>query len=334
MTDLHLEDKKDDYVKVEKMLVSERDKFYSDILQEYDTYSAQKDKRIELLKKIETINVPKGKSSGVIAFIADETSPASGIGPRDIPAFGDALMHLGHIDILRLIINSPGGDGVTAEKLVDMCRSYCKKFEVIIPNMAKSAATMITLGADSIMMGYCSEIGPIDAQVPIVIDGISRYISAQSFINARKKLLKEFDDAVAQKKDVRAILQQIAGLNAPFIDQCEKYMQFGRDMVGKSLTKYMFKQDVKNPTNLKAKIDKVLSDLSSTETFIVHGRMINAHVAKTDLGLNVIPLAKDSPLWKTVWEFYVRADIGLGGRFGTKRASKMIETKHGLLMAG
>ena len=280
------------------------------------------------------MSIPKGKTVGVIAFIADETSPISGIGPRDIPALGDTLMHLGHVDILRLIINSPGGDGITAEKLVDMCRSYCKKFEVIISNMAKSAATLIALGADSITMGYCSEIGPIDAQVPIVIDGIARYISAQSFINARNKLLKEFDDAVAQNKDTRAILQQIAGLNVPFIDQCEKYMQFGRDMAGKCLAKYMFKQYANNPINLKSKIDKVLSNLSSTETFIVHGRMINSHVAKMDLGLNVVPLAKDNTLWKTVWEYYVRADIGLGGRFGVKRASKMIETKHGLLLAG
>jgi len=250
---------------------SERDKYYTDILQEYDTFASQKSKRISLLEEIGNCKTPKGKKIGVIAFIADESSIHSSISSRDLTAIGSALMSIGQVDILRFILNSPGGDGITAEKIVEMCRSYCKKFEVIIPNMAKSAATMIALGCDEIVMGYCSEIGPIDAQVPIIIDGIPRYISAQSFINAKKKLLNEFEEATKQGKDVRAILQQIATLNIPFIEQCEKYMQFGRDMVGKYLTKYMFKKFSKTKNILDPKIKKVLEDLSSTETFIVHG---------------------------------------------------------------
>ncbi|MFA5974688.1 MAG: hypothetical protein WC859_00805 [Elusimicrobiota bacterium] len=314
------------YEKVETGIQVEKDKYYTDILQEYNTFSSQREKRVALLNTIAKIGKTNNKKVGVIAFIADPASMHSSIDTKDVTAMGSALMSIGHVDVLRLIINSPGGDGVTAEKIVDMCRSYCKKFEVIIPNMAKSAATMIALGSDEITMGYCSEIGPIDAQVPIMVDGIPRMISAQSFINARKSLLKDFQDAVTQQKDVRAILQQIASLNIPFIEQCEKYMQFGRDMVGKYLAKYMFKKDASNKTTLETKINKVLQDLSSTDTFIVHGRMINAHTAKTALGLNVKPLGKDSPDWKAIWEYYVRADIALGITKGSTKPAKMIET--------
>ena len=328
-----MEQKEGEYQKINTSPAPEKEKYYTDILREYDTFASQKEKRVKLLESIEKLNNPANKKVGVIGFIADESGIHSTIGPRDIPAIGNALMSIGHVDILRLILNSPGGDGVTAEKIVEMCRNYCKKFEVIIPNMAKSAATMIALGSDEVVMGYCSELGPIDAQVPIIIDGIPRFISAQSFINARKNLQKQFDDAAQQSKDTRAILQQIATLNIPFIEQCEKYMQFGRDMVGKYLAKYMFKSVAKDKPKLDAKISKVLEDLSSTETFIVHGRMINSHTAKTSLGLNVNSLGKDAPYWKHIWEYYVRADIGLGGIRGAGRSSKMIETKNELLVA-
>jgi ClpP class serine protease len=325
--------KEDAYKKMESGSVSEKDKYYTDILQEYDVFKKQMQERRKLLDDIGKMSVPGNKKAGVVTFIADETGIHSAVSPRDIPAIGSALMAIGHVDILRLILNSPGGDGVTAEKIIEMCRSYCKKFEVIIPYMAKSAATLIALGSDEISMGYCSEIGPIDAQVPIVIDGIARFISAQSFINARINLLRDFDKATAENKDVRAILQQIASLNIPFIEQCAKYMDFSRDMAKKYLEKYMFKKDAKNKALLSSKIERVLQDLSSTEKFIVHGRMINAQVAKHDLGLNVKSLGKEDAYWKKIWEYYVRSDIGLGGRLGTPRASKMIETKTETLVA-
>ena len=43
-----------------------------------------------------------------------------------------------------LMINSSGGNGNAAEKLLMMCRKrFTESFTVIIPNFAKSAATMI-----------------------------------------------------------------------------------------------------------------------------------------------------------------------------------------------
>ena len=47
-------------------------------------------------------------------------------------------------------------------RLVSMIREYCDKFSVLIPYKAHSAATMISLGADEIVMTDLSEISPID----------------------------------------------------------------------------------------------------------------------------------------------------------------------------
>lgn len=73
--------------------------------------------------------------------------------------------HVGKKDVLA-ILQSPGGSIVPAYKISKLCKELSKsKFTVAIPRSAKSAATLISLGADEIHMGYLSELGPIDPQI-------------------------------------------------------------------------------------------------------------------------------------------------------------------------
>jgi len=104
--------------------------------------------------------------------------------PNDIPALVNMLLQIGDVDTLSVVLHSPGGDGTVVEKFVALCRVQCRRLRVIIPHQAKSAATLISLGADEIIMGPSSELGPIDAQVPVTSAGVRRWISAQSFIDA------------------------------------------------------------------------------------------------------------------------------------------------------
>ena len=68
---------------------------------------------------------------------------------------------------LALVISSPGGDGIAAERIVNMCRSYSGtgEFWAIVPGKAKSAATIVCFGASKITMGPTSELGPVDPQL-------------------------------------------------------------------------------------------------------------------------------------------------------------------------
>ncbi len=68
-------------------------------------------------------------------------------------------------DIL-LILKSPGGEVEPAYLISKLCNRLKKeKFIVGIPAEAKSAATLLSLGADEIHMGAMSELGPIDPQI-------------------------------------------------------------------------------------------------------------------------------------------------------------------------
>jgi hypothetical protein len=66
---------------------------------------------------------------------------------------------------VALIIDSPGGYAKAAYRLAAMLRDHCGGFVAVVPRYAKSAATLLALGADLIVMGRDAELGPLDAQV-------------------------------------------------------------------------------------------------------------------------------------------------------------------------
>lgn len=62
-------------------------------------------------------------------------------------------------------IDSPGGDAHAAYKLILDLRHRSRMLRAIIPDKAKSAATLLALGTDKILMSPYAELGPLDAQI-------------------------------------------------------------------------------------------------------------------------------------------------------------------------
>lgn len=256
----------------------------------------------------------------LIAYIARVGPENSAISTDDIAPFGSMLSSLGDFRDLDLMIHSPGGNGVVAEKLVEMCRSSCQgKFRVIVPNMAKSAATLIALGADEVVMGYCSELGPIDPQKLIVAGGRLQQVSAQSIISARDLLMEQIQEAKNQGKDITGYQQQLASstMDPAFIFECQKEVDFAIDFVKKCLPERMLK--IKFPAKKAAwrknKAEEIAKNLTSTDRRFIHGRMISSSECKS-LGINVVELDKSDEYWKNLFELYVRAEVLMSVRSG------------------
>ena len=299
---------------------------YTSILEEHNIEQKQRGTRVELLKKMAKKEFNEGRpKNAVISHVANENMLGAGLETGDIPILGNTLRSIGDVDVLNLILNSPGGDGTCVEKYVALCRNQCKKFRVIIPYMAKSAATMLAMGADEIIMGSSSELGPIDAQVLVTTAGFPKYLSAQSFIDARDSLLKKYKEMKLKREDTKPILQMIATLDVSYIEECQRLMDFGRDVVVKLLKKYMFASKRDKTTRAK----KVALMLTSVKMHKVHGRQIDGGTARLALGLNVKLLAKSDAFWQLIWEYYTRTGIHLNAA----KSPKMIETEHEALTA-
>jgi ClpP class serine protease len=68
-------------------------------------------------------------------------------------------------DVLLFLL-SRGGSVEPAYQISKLCKVFAKsKFVVAVPRFAKSAATLIALGADEVHLGLLGELGPIDPQI-------------------------------------------------------------------------------------------------------------------------------------------------------------------------
>jgi hypothetical protein len=72
---------------------------------------------------------------------------------------------------LHVLLASPGGDGEVALRMVRAMHLRCTELIVIVPDQAKSAATLLCLGADRILMGPAGDLGPVDPQLPATPSG-------------------------------------------------------------------------------------------------------------------------------------------------------------------
>lgn len=80
--------------------------------------------------------------------------------------YSEANKFSDHDKDLILVLNSPGGRIEPAYLISKSLKKMTSgKFIVVVPRRAKSAATLISLGADEIHMGNMSELGPIDPQM-------------------------------------------------------------------------------------------------------------------------------------------------------------------------
>jgi hypothetical protein len=70
------------------------------------------------------------------------------------------------INEIDFILNSGGGDADAAYKIIRLLKRRFSKVNIIVPIWAKSAATLLSLGADEIIMDEMAEFGPLDPQIP------------------------------------------------------------------------------------------------------------------------------------------------------------------------
>ncbi len=84
------------------------------------------------------------------------------------------LDNIGEQKSLSLIVNSLGGSIECAFLIAKGLREKCSHLNVIVPDQAKSAATLIALAADRIFLGKFGELGPLDPQVPDLTSGSGR----------------------------------------------------------------------------------------------------------------------------------------------------------------
>jgi len=116
------------------------------------------EKRIAIYQKIE-----KQRGSRVLAYVTgDRPSMQAQINNDAVDLFGDHLDAIFPTRKISLILYTLGGNTMAAWNLVNTLRMFGDELEIIVPNKARSAGTLMCLGADTIVMTKQATLGPID----------------------------------------------------------------------------------------------------------------------------------------------------------------------------
>jgi hypothetical protein len=200
---------------------------------------------------------------------------------------------------IDLFLHSNGGDGIVPWKLVTLIREYCSEFNVIVPHCAFSAATLVALGANSIVMHPMGMLGPTDPTVtnhfnpqdpqnPQQLLGIS-----VEDVTAYFTLVKD-DVGIRHEDELIQAFKILAEKVHPLaLGNVKRFQSQSRMLAKKLMYLHHCKEDAHN-------IDEIANNLTSKLFF--HGHPINRQEAK-ELGLNNV-IIPDKPLEDLIWNLY------------------------------
>lgn len=220
----------------------------------------------------------------------------AGIDRDDVIGFVDLLHNINPNEDLDFLLQTPGGDTDAADKLISMVRTKAGtgRLRIIVPDFAKSAGTLMVLGADTVVMSDTSELGPIDPQI-ILSDGNNRLQhSVLSYLDA----FATHSDTL--KKDPSNIPAKImlGKLDPSMLKLFEAARGRARKCAEAQLKQGMFKKS----GNWSQTVGELLGD---TKRWLSHGQPIYWYDAKDPkIGLDVTYYAPSSPEWQEYWQLY------------------------------
>lgn len=196
---------------------------------------------------------------------------------------------------IDLFLYSRGGNVSVPWRIVTMIREFCDEFCVLIPYKAYSATTMISLGADQIVMGKKAELGPIDptlvrsaigeATMPPIEISVEDVISYISFMRDKANI----SDQAALAQIVSQLADHLAPLTLGSVNRQYSHIRL---VARKLLTSHKEKIE-------KSKVATIIDTL--TEKMYSHGHAIGGREA-AEIGLPV--QRPDVNLEKLIWYLY------------------------------
>jgi len=241
----------------------------------------------------------KRKSKIIVYFTGDRTPVFSRIAEDAVRPLYENLTNLefpSKKKIIDLFLYSRGGNVSVPWRITTMIREFCDEFNVLIPYKAQSAATLLSLGSDSIVMGKKAELGPIDPSLERGTVG-DRAMPLQEIsvedVNSFILFVKEkanINDQMALAQVIKSLIDQISPLTLGSVNRQNYHIR----LVARKLLTYR-KEKID-----EEKINTVIDTL--TEKMYSHGHGIGRREAR-EIGLPVV--FPDDELEEIIWKLYL-----------------------------
>lgn len=256
--------------------------------------------RKELIQRIEG-----ERGSRVITYLtSDRQGPFNGRIAMDvIPLVSKQLQAVGKVKNIDLFLYSTGGDTMVPWRLVSMVREYCEKFSVLVPYKSHSAATMIALGADEIVMSNLSELSPIDPSTANVFNPLDS-TNPQNRIPISVEDVMAYFDLAKNKFGIKGD-EELSRIFTKFVDANPQIHPLALGNVNRihNLIRILAKRLLKSrATQLKEdEIDQIVDYF--TEKLYSHQYLIGRKEAGEDLGIKSVVNA-DNTLSEAMTNLY------------------------------
>lgn len=257
--------------------------------------------RLPIIKRIEEI-----RNSKVICFLTTVRPNVPGqIAEDAVRVFFDHVSSLPTrpIENLDIFLCSNGGSGTVPWRLVSLFREYANKFAVLIPYRAYSAATLLALGADEIVMHPFGELGPIDPTVtndynPLSEDGTNRMLGISvEDVKAYVSFIKTTVGITHEDELIRAVELLVQKVHPLALGNVERFILQSRMIARKILKTHMQESE-------EHVINEIIETMASKLFF--HGHPINRKEAREELRLKVIqspPPELETAMWNLYLDF-------------------------------
>jgi hypothetical protein len=255
----------------------------------FQAIHADRYQRQALIKTIQ-----KRTENRLICYVSGN---ACAIDRDDTVPFVDLLHNVNPGESLDLLLHTGGGDIDAAEKLISMIRTKVgdATLRVIVPDYAKSAGTLMVLGADMVVMSDTSELGPIDPQI-IRGDGNGNRIrhSVQSYLDA----YDEHSATLAREPGNVAAQIMLGKLDPATVKLFQAVKARARRFAETQLQRGMLRDGTGNWSATAA-------ELLDTKRWLSHAQMISwADAQDPRIGLKVEYLDPNSDEWQEYWQLY------------------------------
>lgn len=270
---------------------------YTKYLDNFKGFPEITQERKRLLKVISQLR----GDSDVLVYAS---TPVGSIEVDDKLAFYDQLSNLGKSRKIDIILETMGGVAEVVEDFVLTLREKYDSIGVIVPGSAMSAGTIFAMGANEILMGDMSTLGPIDAQM--LVNG--KRFAADAFIKGLDKIKEDCASSGRLNPAYIPILQQISPGE---IQACNNAQNFSKSLVEEWLSAYKF-QDWKvhshngetvTQEDRKVRAREIAEELCEHSKWLTHGRNLKAFELEK-MGLKITNYSKNQALNEAITGYY------------------------------
>src|SRR2546421_6635987 len=199
---------------------------------------------------------------------AQFTSNLTTISLADKDGFDEVTRNLPKDSQIDVLLHSGGGSAEATESIVALLRARFSHIRFIIPTVAKSAATMLAMSGEQLVMDERSELGPTDPQM-IFTTQDGRTIAAPA--QAIKDQFKAAQDEInADPRKLPSWVPILGWFGPALLAVCDNLLALSEELVSKWLQQYMFADD----PEAKEKAERIAEYLANHNRFRSHSRRV------------------------------------------------------------